>query len=179
LLGGYTGVPAKEIAFEYSENGKPHLVPPASSRFPAGQGGQDACGTISFNVSHSGEWVVLAIGRRRNIGVDVERIRREMDVMAIASRYFTPEETAQIERAADLHAAFFHFWARKEAYVKATGSALFRELSSFAIPFEDGEKDGWHFRRLEAGSKYAAAVVTDKPIGNVPCYDFGGLAWDS
>ena len=186
LLSGYTGVPAGEIGFEYSENGKPHLVPPASSRLPAGRGRQDACGTemgrqgcppheVSFNVSHSGEWVVLAIGRNRNIGVDVEMIRREMDVLAIASRYFTPEETAQIENADDLHATFFHFWARKEAYVKATGSALFRELSSFAVPFEDSEKEGWHFRRLEAGSKYAAAVVTDQPVQQLPCYDFSGL----
>ena len=32
LLGGYTGIPATEIQFRYSENGKPSLVPPASSR---------------------------------------------------------------------------------------------------------------------------------------------------
>jgi 4'-phosphopantetheinyl transferase len=163
LLSGYMGIPAADIEFSYSENGKPHV--------------QDS--DINFSVSHSGEWVVLAIGKNRNVGVDVEMIRRGMDVMAIASRYFTPEECSLIENASDMHAVFFRLWARKEAYVKAAGSALFRELSSFSVPNGDGEKDGWHFRSLEAGSRYAAAVVTDREAANIPCFDFGGLMWDS
>lgn len=163
LLSGYMGVPAAGIAFSYSENGKPHVA-----------------GTVvEFNLSHSGDWVVLAFGRNRQIGVDIERIKRDMDVLSIASRYFTPEETARIEEAADRHALFFRLWAHKEAYVKACGSGLFRELSSFCVPAGDGEKDGWHFRRLESGSEYASAVVTDKPLATVPCYDFGGLEWQS
>ena len=210
LLSGYTGIPAAEIEFTYSENGKPGLVPPAASRLPAEavsqviarstsnlrlpsaeeQGRRDACGTktsrqdggdtVSFNVSHSADWVVLAFGRNRDIGVDIEKIKREMDVLSIASRYFAPEEIALIENAEDRHAMFFQLWARKEAYVKACGSTLFQELGSFSVPVEEyGEKDGWIFQRLEAGSKYAAAVVTDKKADNMPYYDFGGLKWDS
>ena len=167
LLSGYTGKTAGEIEFSYSENGKPYVVGLA----------------MDFNVSHSGDWVVLAFGRDRNIGVDVEKIKRNMDVDAIASRYFAPEEIALIKNAEDRHALFFQLWARKEAYVKACGSALFRELGSFSVPIGNGElpdlgeKDGWVFHRLEAGSKYAAAVVTDKKPARVPCYDFGGLKW--
>jgi 4'-phosphopantetheinyl transferase len=185
LLSVYTGIPATEIEFSYSGNGKPSLVPPASSRLSKKQGRQDACNTISFNVSHSGEWVVLGFGRNRNIGVDVEKIKRAMDVRAIAARYFAPEEIKLIDTADDQHAMFFQLWARKEAYVKARGSGLFQELSGFSVPVdkgtlpEVGEKDGWIFQRLEAGSKYAAAMVTDKKSAHVPCYDFGGLKWDS
>ncbi|MDF7799426.1 4'-phosphopantetheinyl transferase superfamily protein [Pontiellaceae bacterium B1224] len=163
LLSGYTGIPAAEIKFHYLETGKPY-VPDCD---------------VAFNISHSGEWVVLAIGRNRNVGVDVEKIRWDMDVMEIASRYFTPEEALLIESSEDIHALFFHHWSRKEAYVKAIGSGLFRELSSFSVPNEDGEKDGWYFQRLEAGSKYAAAVVSDRPINILPCYDFAALSWNS
>jgi 4'-phosphopantetheinyl transferase len=134
---------------------------------------------MAFNLSHSGDWVVLAFGRNRNIGVDVEMIKVDLDVQSIASRYFTAEEAALIENAADRQTTFFHLWARKEAYVKACGSGLYRELSSFSVPVADGEKDGWFFQRLEAGSKYASAVVTDKPLSHVPCYDFGGLKWQN
>jgi len=203
LLSGYTGIPADGIQFHYSKNGKPHIVPPAASRLPAESvpqaarpltaeqqgrragggtkiGRQDGGDTVSFNVSHSGDWVVLAFGRNRNIGVDVEKIKREMDVLPIAKRYFTPEERVLVENAEDRHAVFFELWARKEAYVKACGSTLFTELSSFPVPMEEvGKKDGWYFRRLEAGSQYAAAVVTDKVLTDVPCYDFGGLKWES
>ena len=163
LLSGYTEIPALDITFHYSENGKPRLADSA----------------VNFNVSHSADWVVLALGHNRNIGVDVEEIKREMDVLPIASRYFTPSEIELIKAADDHHELFFQTWARIEAYVKACGSTLFSELSTFSVPLTDAEKDGWHFRRLEAGSKYAAAVVTDKPMAHVPCYDFGGLKWDS
>jgi 4'-phosphopantetheinyl transferase len=203
LLSGYTGNAASELRFQYLETGKPYLAVPQviarmarNLRLPGSAESRRrlrdlraiTCGTekgkqecppheIAFNVSHSGEWVVLAIGRNRNIGVDVEKIRREMDVMSIASRYFTPEEAALIESAEDVHALFFHHWSRKEAYIKAIGSALFRELSTFAVPNDDVEKDGWFFQRLEAGSKYAAAVVSDNPIQDLPCYDFTKLSW--
>ncbi len=164
LLSGYTGIPAAGIEFSYSENGKPSVDDPG----------------VEFNVSHSVEWIVLAFGCDRAIGVDIEHIKREMDVSAIAGRYYSTEEQAIIETAGDPHAAFFKLWARKEAYVKACGSTLFSELKRMSVPIEDGaEKDGWFFHDLEAGSKYASAVVTDKPLGSMPCYDFGGLKWES
>jgi 4'-phosphopantetheinyl transferase len=169
LLSGYIGIPAAEIQFSYSENGKPHV----------------ADSEVEFNISHSSEWVVLAFGRNRQIGVDVEKIKWTMDVAAIAARFFASEERALVERSSDKHTTFFQIWARKEAYVKACGSGLFQELGSFAVPITDGtlpeagQKEIWHFHRLEAGSKYAAAVVTDKALANLPCYNFGGLKWDS
>jgi 4'-phosphopantetheinyl transferase len=171
LLSGYTGIPAAEIGFQYSETGKPFIAMDGSE--------------VDFNVSHSNDWVVLAFGRDCNIGVDVEKIKRDTDVIQIASRFFAPEEVALIKQAEDKHAVFFQLWARKEAYVKARGSGLFRGLSSFSVPIngnklpECGQKDGWYFHRLEAGSKYAAAVVTDRAVAGVPCYDFGGLKWES
>ncbi len=161
LLAGYTGMEAGRIDFAYSPNGKPHL-PDAE---------------VAFNVSHSGDWVVLAFGRCRNIGVDIEAIRRDLEILPLAMRCFSEAERGALARADDPHAAFFQLWAFKEAYVKASGSTLFRELGRCAVPAGDGERNGWHFRRLEAGSKYAAAVVTDRPVGAVPCYDFGGLQW--
>lgn len=164
LLAGYTGIPAAEIAFCYTENGKPHVT------------GSE----VEFNVSHSGDWVVLAFGRDRSIGIDIEQIKREMDVKAIAARYFSAQEMDWMEKADDPHAVFFQLWARKEAYVKACGSTLFTELKRVSVPIEDGaEKDGWLFHYLEAGSKYAAAVVTDQPLHGLPCYDFRGLKWEN
>ncbi len=176
LLAAYTGWPAAALCFNYSDTGKPYLdcgsgTPAGAARPAASVSNLD----IAFNVSHSGGWVVLAFGRNRQVGVDLEQIRRDLDVLKIAARYFTPEETARIQAAADPQAAFFHHWARKEAYVKAAGSALFRELSSFSVPDEDGEKDGWYFQRLEAGSAYASAVVSDKPMESVRCFEFQSL----
>lgn len=164
LLAGYTGIPASAIEFSYCENGKPHI----------------AGSEVEFNVSHSGEWAVLAFGRDRAIGVDIEQIKRTMDVNAIAARYYSPQELEWVETAEDPHTVFFQLWARKEAYVKACGSTLFTELKRISVPLEESaEMDGWFFHYLEAGSKYAGAVVTNKPLASMPCYDFGALKWDS
>lgn len=159
LLAGYSGIPAAALEFGYSATGKPHAA-------DAG---------VAFNVSHSGDWVVLAFGRNRQVGVDIEKIRRDVEVQAIAGRYFSVEEQSALGAAPDAYAAFFQLWAKKEAYVKASGSTLFRELGRCSVPVADGERDGWHFRRLEAGSGYAAAVATDRPLEALPCYAFGGL----
>ncbi len=178
LLSGYTGIPANKLIFQYSENGKPSLLPSASNQILKKEGSLEADRSISFNLSHSGDWVVLAFGRGGNMGVDVEKIRREMNVSSIALRYFTPEENAQMERAADPYDLFFKLWVRKEAYVKACGSTLFRELNTIAVPMA-GTLNGWSFQGLEVDMQYAAAVVADKALGNVLQYDFGGLEWES
>lgn len=161
LLAGYTGMPAKRIEFVYSETGKPSLA------------GTD----VAFNVSHSAEWVVVAVGRGRAVGVDIEQIRHGSGVLDIAGRYYSDEERAQVETADDPHRMFFRIWSRKEAYIKARGSALFDELQRISVPIDDGaEWKGWYFYGLEADPQYAASVVTDKPAGTIACYDFGSLS---
>ena len=158
LLSGYTGIPVEAIDFSYTENGKPYI----------------RNSDIAFNVSHSSEWALIAIGRGRKIGVDTEKIKRTMKVAPIVERYFSLEEQSAMLAANDPCALFFELWARKEAYVKACGSRLFSELKRMSVPIEDvAEKDGWFFHRLEVDSQYAAAVVSDQPIEQLPCYNFG------
>lgn len=165
LLSKYIDVPVDKIAFQYLETGKPYV--------------EDS--DVGFNVSHSAEWVLLAFGRKRQVGVDVEKIRYSRDVETIAERYFSPEEIGLINDATDCKSMFFQIWARKEAYVKALGSALFRELGSFSVPiFENelpsfGEKEGWGFHGLNIDPVYAAAIVTDRPFSSVSCFDFCAL----
>jgi 4'-phosphopantetheinyl transferase len=72
LLAGYTQRTPREIDIRYTDNGKPHV----------------AESDVDFNLSHSDEWVVLSFGRNRRIGVDLEKIRRDLDVQSIAARYF-------------------------------------------------------------------------------------------
>lgn len=157
LLSGYTGVPASEITFSYTDNGKPYIRNT----------------DIAFNISHSAEWALIAIGRGRKIGVDIEKVKRTMKLAPIVDRYFSLEEQSAILVADDPCALFFELWARKEAYVKACGSTLFSELKRMSVPMEAvAEKEGWFFYRVEADPQYAAAVVSDRSIEQLSCYSF-------
>src|SRR3954447_8432495 len=77
LLGDYLGRDPAAIAFNYAEKGKPSI----------------AGGGIDFNVSHSHNMAAYAFGNEE-LGVDIEWINRDVEVQAIASRFFAPDECA-------------------------------------------------------------------------------------
>ncbi|MBE8168373.1 MAG: 4'-phosphopantetheinyl transferase superfamily protein [Shewanella sp.] len=103
---------------------------------------------IEFNISHSGEWLLVGIIHHTQpiseidpefcFGVDIERERKNTNIHAILNRYFAqseiddllalPSEVLQRER-------FFDLWACKESYIKATGKGLSTPLDSFAFNF--------------------------------------------
>ena len=86
-----------------------------------------------YNLTHSGNWVALAFGDSE-MGVDVEKIRPETDIEAIASRFFSAEEQAYIwAEPAQSRCRFFEVWTGKESYLKYLGTGLKKDLTSFSV----------------------------------------------
>ncbi|MCT2582764.1 4'-phosphopantetheinyl transferase family protein [Actinophytocola gossypii] len=90
------------------------------------------------SISHSGDRVALAMVDGVPVGVDVEEIR-DAEVDELARITFTAEERAAFGRVpeAGLRAAFFTYWARKEAVVKATGKGMSVPMSTFTLSAHD------------------------------------------
>lgn len=163
LLGRCCGAEPAALRLGYAEHGKPHLTAPEAP--------------FDFNLSHSAERVVVALSRAVPVGVDVEALDREVEVEALAARFFAPEEAAALaalpegERAR----AFLAVWTRKEAYLKAQGTGLSRPLASFAVSLSraeprllftrpDPEEAGrWSVHDLEVGPGYVASLVARRP----------------
>jgi len=160
ILASYLATDPRGLIFSYSNKEKPSLAP---------QAGAD----ITFNVSHSGGIALFAFSRGREVGVDVEHVRRDFDVEAIANRFFSAHEQAQLAAlpAEERVDAFFRCWTRKEAYIKATGDGLSLPLSQFDVSLEPGERDGlratrpddseagrWLLREVPGGSGFIAAL---------------------
>jgi 4'-phosphopantetheinyl transferase len=123
---------------------------------------------IEFNASHSGDLVALAFARDTPVGVDVERRRPLTDAVALARRYFSAEELAAVEGAADSGDAFFAIWTAKEAIVKATGKGIATgDLHGFTVPFRDPQLrpvvDGWSVAAIDPNRDgyYAAVAARD------------------
>ena len=123
LLVEYLTIPAAEIRFEYLTSGKPQLAPEQN---PSG---------LQFNVSHSANMALIAVGREHRLGVDIEKIRGDVDTTALAERFFSLRERAGLQALPD-HLrvpGFFACWTRKEAFLKATGEGLSFPLEDFSV----------------------------------------------
>jgi 4'-phosphopantetheinyl transferase len=87
-----------------------------------------------FNLSHAGDYVVLAIGRG-DVGVDLEKMRPVREMAALADRYFHADEAAawRAVPAGRQEAAFFVLWSAREAAMKCTGTGLARGLAQTRV----------------------------------------------
>jgi 4'-phosphopantetheinyl transferase len=159
ILSGYLDELPERLRFEYGPYGKPRLAAPESP--------------IRFNVSHSGDFTVFAVGSRREIGIDIERRRATLDIGAIARRNFSRAEIEALSRvrAESQVDAFFAVWTRKESYCKALGTGLTTALDSFTVTVEPDRppallepraasgSEPWTLLDLGVGREYAAALT--------------------
>lgn len=103
---------------------------------------------LYFNVSHSGDWVVLATSDQE-VGIDIERIRN-VD-FRIAERFFSKEEKAKLFALnGDQKTNYFlDLWTLKESYLKLLGKGLTKSLSTFTIKGENGNFQLSHDDQVE------------------------------
>lgn len=161
ILAGYLCVDPKSVRFAYAKNEKPSLEPSL------------ARSGITFNVSHSGGVALYAFAQGREVGIDIEHIKRDFDIEAIARRFFSGHEQQQLAavRAADKIGAFFRCWTRKEAYLKATGDGLSLSLSQFDVSITPDSIDAltatrpnaaeaarWRLSHVDGGTDFIAAI---------------------
>ena len=123
LLGRYLQTQPGRISFVYNAFGKPDVSSEFGNR-------------LTFNLSHSAGLVLIAIASASNVGVDVEYIRTRSDYADVARYFFSAAEVDYLTALpSHLYAeAFFSFWTRKEAYIKACGQGLAISLNSFSVP---------------------------------------------
>ncbi|KQR67625.1 4'-phosphopantetheinyl transferase superfamily protein [Pedobacter sp. Leaf176] len=90
-----------DIGFEFNQYKKPYV------------------NNIHFNISHSGDFVVIAISKNA-IGIDIELINPNFNYEELIYQCFGDDEIKVIK---DMD-SFYLFWTRKEALLKATGEGL-------------------------------------------------------
>lgn len=169
LLGSYLGETPRGIELRYGPKGKPALSRPDTD--------------LAFNLAHSGEHLVVAVGRGQRLGVDIERSRPVHEARSIAHRFFSRQETERLEALSDadyMH-GFFRCWTRKEALIKAVGEGVFVSLDRFDVSLAPGEParllaldgradgvDDWSLFHLEPAPGVLGALATDDPPPAAP-----------
>ena len=150
LAGRYTRQHPSEICFTVGTNQKPEIE-----------------GTTPWhiNVSHAGQWVLIAIGTT-SVGVDVEENKPDFTYQDVLTHSFTLSERQYIA-ANDSRSLFYRSWTRKEALVKATGKGLDDDFQW--VPCLDGrhrigrDRIGatgqWSVNSFTVSDGYSAAVA--------------------
>lgn len=159
ILSKYLHCPPEQIEFHIGSHGKPSIHN----------------SDLQFNVSDSGCYVLLGVTRNHPIGVDIERIDRNIDYLALSKRFFTTREYEAIVNSADQKTTFFRCWTQKEAFIKAVGLGLSYGLSNFDVaPNEDCLSVGdFQVRSIDIDEKnYCAAFATEGVIESVEYFEY-------
>src|SRR5262245_35958513 len=95
-----------------------------------------------FSFSRSAGYALCAVTRVGAIGIDIEAERPIRDLDAVAAAVFGPDELVELRSlsAAEVQAAFFRGWTRKEAYLKAVGVGLSRDPRSVQVSLRADER---------------------------------------
>ena len=118
---------------------------------------------ITFNLSHSGEWVLAIFASRQAVGIDVQEMGEISEYMEIAKNFFTEEEATEIQKTESPE----RYWAAKEAYLKALGIGLNKGMDFFSVRenkiIEKGKiKSGWKLYPILIKDYAAYAAVQEK-----------------
>lgn len=161
--------PPEKINIKTAEHGKPYLADMPE---------------LAFNLSHSADVMVIAVGRNCRLGVDVEYCKPRTSLAGLVNKCFAEEEIAYWNKLPEAQKIpeFYRFWTRKEAFVKATGRGiglglnhcvinLENQTEFLRVPADCGQASTWHVQDIALGQGVCSALVTDKDIVGVRLLD--------
>jgi len=166
IVAPYLNTKPENLEFQYGPYGKPALA-----------GKFESTGTC-FNMSHSHGLALYAVTSGQAVGVDIEKVRPDLDCIKIAERYFSPQEVEALRKLPkdQQRQGFFNCWTRKEAYLKAKGAGFSSPADQFQVSLTPGEPAAllghrldplevakWSIEDLDVGPDYTAALAVEVP----------------
>lgn len=162
VLGSYLDTAAASVRIEYGLHGKPRLADAGQSQ------------RLTFNLTHSKDLALYAVSHGREVGIDVEYVRRDFDWRRIAARCFPPAEWLMLRRISSARRceAFFRCWTHKEAILKASGRGLLQAWGEYpTIPHLSSESPSppdavspagrWSLRDINVPPGYVATLAVE------------------
>lgn len=167
LLAAYLDIPASDVVLDQDMRGKPRLADIAS--------GDGRRPRLEFNWSHSGDYALIALARDCALGVDIERLGKQLRTLEIARRFFDPTEAEALALLdpGTRERAFIDLWCAKEAVLKSVGEGLSFGLARLAFTQRAGAD--WKLARVDP-----ALGQTNEwhLVGFAPAPGYrGALAW--
>lgn len=162
LTGRYLGLSPDQVRFGYAAQGKPCVTPT-----------QNRVG-LEFNLSHAADVMLFAFSAGSAVGVDVEHVKRKLDIDSVGRRVLHANEWSSLrdagpEQRRDL---FFRYWVAKEAILKGIGAGIGAGMQLIEVHFETTDstvalidhggltgREHWTLRLLDIMPDYAGAAA--------------------
>ncbi len=174
LLARYLDIAPPHIRFTYTSSGKPELAADQNLR------------QLRFNVSHSDNMALIAVGVQNALGVDIERVRPDVKAAELSERFFSSSERAALRSLPETLrvAAFYACWARKEAFLKAIGEGLGFPLEDFSVSVHPEKQprieeikgdtnagQHWTLLDVDAAPHFRSAVAIERAGATIATFD--------
>ncbi len=159
MLARYLGLSPRDLRFCYDRFGKPALDGETETR------------ELAFNVSHSGDFSLLAFGIGVQIGVDIECQLIARNFAALAKQLLSRIEHQEwmLKPDAVRKRELLETWTRKEAVGKALGVGV--SLESKVYESACSASSDWSIFNIDVGRDYVAAVAVQRPDIHVTAHD--------
>ncbi len=162
ILSRYVSLSVHAFDFTLNHYGKPELSHPTN---------------IQFNLSHSKNWALLAVGQNTPVGVDLEFFSGR-EYMGLAEQMFSKTEINHLKNtpASQQALVFFNIWAQKEAFIKACGMGLSYDTSTFSVPvlsttpiqvFDEKHQKTWVLQSFMPRICCAAALCYEPSVQHI------------
>lgn len=124
ILSKYLKCIPKTIKFKYTYKGKPYL---------------HINQNIDFNISHSKNYIAIAVTKGRLLGLDIQFMYNKPNFINISKRYFNDIEHRWLSQLSKNNQKYYFYllWTLKEASLKLTGEGLPSGLSRFSFIFKN------------------------------------------
>ena len=158
-LAEFTGEQPQDIKLAKQTHGKPFMV---------------EHGEIVFNLSHTANKMIIAVGYQCQLGVDIEVWKSRTDFLGLAGKCMATQEIIDWQSLPEGEKLpeFYRIWTRKEAFVKAVGRGIALGLKkcvvsrenpgSFdSVPASCGKASDWKVMDLDLEEGISGVVVVD------------------
>jgi phosphopantetheinyl transferase len=120
VLSNLTGVAPENVEIIIDQCGKPCLtLPEVTGRLPLES-------LLKFNVSHSENFLCIATALGCDVGVDIEVVNPDLDVLAISEACLDGEDTHRVRCSfpSERSLVFYQLWTGREAFAKMMGHGV-------------------------------------------------------
>jgi phosphopantetheine--protein transferase-like protein len=149
VLSAKLNIDPQDVPFVYDKNNKPGL-----------EGNP-----LFFNISHSRDAFAFVVSENLRVGIDIEKIDRNVDYLSISRRFFCEQENKIVlSSETDSRDNFFLFWTRKEAVLKALGTGIISDISRVEVCRQHNVLDKHLFDKILDDSLLGDYFIYSKKI---------------